>query len=114
MTRIIYFGILGLLIICIIFSILQIKYFDKYIYLYKCTTNILLFYLFVKIITGIIMLINIQKAYIEDWSNINNTCSNFKPLTLSWLILNYIMVGLLTFHIIYCFISTLLGSDKDL
>ena len=112
MISIIYLGILGLLIICIIFSILQIKFFEKYLYLYKCTANILLIYLFAKIITGIIMIINIQKAYVGDWGN--NTCSNFQVLTFSWLILNYIMVGLLTFHIIYCFISTLMSSDKDL
>ena len=112
MTRIIYSVILGLLIICIIFSILQIKFMEKHIWIYKHTTNILLFYVFAKIITGLIMLINIQKAYIKDWNN--ETCTNLKPLTLFWLILNYIMVGLLTFHIIYCFISTLMGSDKDL
>ena len=86
---------------------------EKYIWIYKHTTNLLLFYVFAKIITGIIMLIIIQKAYGGDWNN-NDTCNNFKSLTLYWLILNYIMVGLFTFHIIYCFISTIMGSDKDL
>ena len=113
MIKIIYFIVLGFLIICIIFSILQIKFTDDCHCLYQTTGTITLIYLFAKIIAGIILLIAIQKSYNGDWNNWdNNICPNIKSLTLFWLILNYITIGFLTIHMIFSFIRTLLSSDK--
>jgi len=103
-----FFVILSFLIVFLIFAIIQIAVF--YI-CYKISQTMILIYLFIKIIIGFIMIVDVQKGYNDDWSS--NTCEDFKSLTRYWLILNYIVMILLTLHLIISFIRTLFSSDKS-
>ena len=47
-------------------------------------------YLLFKLGIGITMLVYIQKDYYGNWEN--NTCSSLKPLTIFWLVWNYILI----------------------
>ena len=51
---------------------------------------ILSLYLLAKLGLGITMLVYIQRDYYGSWEN--NVCSSLKPLTLFWLIWNYIII----------------------
>ena len=104
--KIIYFIILGLIIICLIFSIVQIPFFFVSFY----TGTALEVYLFIKIVIGIAMLTIIQKGYNGDWTE--NKCDNLKKLALFWLIYHYISIISLILYIIAAFFRALLGSDR--
>ena len=67
-------------------------------YCYVFNIGILVIYWWAKITLGIIMLITIQNDYYGSWDN--NTCVALKPLTLFWLIWNYIIISISVF----CFI----------
>ena len=57
-------------------------------------------YLVGKITILILMLVYVQTKYYQDWEF--NTCEHIKPLTLTWLVWNYIMVCLsFIFFIVY-------------
>ena len=53
---------------------------------------ILSLYILSKLGLGIIMLVFIQRDFSRSWED--NTCSYLKPLTLFWLIWNYIIISL--------------------
>lgn len=106
--KVFFYIILALLIIFLVFGVLQILVF---VYFYKISQTILLIYLFIKIILGIIMIVNVQKGYNGDWST--STCPNLESLTLKWLILHYVIVIFQAVHVIVSFIRTLFSSDRS-
>ena len=106
--KVFFFVILVLLIIFLVFAILHIASFEKF---YKLSQTILLIYVFIKIILGIIMIVNVQKGYNGDWSK--TTCPNLESLTFKWLLLHYIVIIFLTLHVIISFIRTFFTTDKE-
>ena len=69
--------------------------------LVKCLTYL---YLIGKITVLLIMLINVQGGYSDDWSY--NTCDSLKGLTLFWLIWNYFLIS-----ITFIYGIVFIGSD---
>ena len=67
----------------------------------KCLTYL---YLIGKITVLLIMLINIQGSYNNDWND--NTCDSLKGLTLFWLIWNYCLIP-----ITFIYGISFIGSD---
>ena len=54
--------------------------------------SLMFLYLVGKSIVSIMMISHIQTSYYKDWNE--NKCDNLKPLTLFWLIWNYIAISL--------------------
>ena len=88
----------------IIFSLFLILVFlSLYIENICCRFCFIITYAVIIITLSIIMVIQVQIAYNENWEN--NKCESLKYLTLFWLILNYILnFGLFAIFIIICFI----------
>ena len=57
---------------------------------YIINAGIVSLYILSKLGLGITMLVFIQRDYYGDWEN--TICPNLKPLTLFWLIWNYIII----------------------